>query len=378
MAASKVTKSRSGRSAAWCPSDCYGNFDGLRIPSASIEHESEIATIMPIPMNPSPLSLLVPTNTAITKGIKNVKPMPTKPRVHICLPSALRTVTTSSLRQSSPEHSRPSFERFPMRPVLQCILLLSSLATPAYAQQLKEITNSIGMKLVLIHPGSFTMGSAEEESGRKDRELRHEVILSKSFYLGVYEVTQGQYEHVIGTNPNRSKTNALQNVSWEDAVAFCTKLSELPEEKAAGRVYRLPTEAEWEYACRATSGAAYSFGDSADLLGDFAWFKEDRMLATLPVGLKKANRWGLYDMHGNVYEWCHDWYADYPSSEVTDPQGPRIGSERVFRGGCSSDVAANCRSSYRYSIVPTFSSYEFGLRVAMSAPAKQPMAASAK
>ena len=265
-----------------------------------------------------------------------------------------------------------------MRALVLIIVLL--FASPAAGQQLKQITNSIGMKLVLIHPGSFTMGSAEEESGRKDRELRHEVTLSKSFYLGVYEVTQGQYEHVNGTNPNRSKTNPLplQNVSWEDAVAFCTKLSELPEEKAAGRVYRLPTEAEWEYACRATSGAAYSFGDSADLLGDFAWFKEDRMLATLPVGLKKANRWGLYDMHGNVYEWCHDWYADYPSSEVTDPQGPRIGSERVFRGGCSSDVAVNCRSSYRYSIVPIFRSHEFGLRVAMSAPAKQPMAASAK
>jgi len=167
-----------------------------------------------------------------------------------------------------------------MRAVLVCTLLLAGLSSPVFGQQLKEITNSIGMKLVLIHAGSFAMGSHVEESGRKDRELQHEFSLSKSFYLGVYEVTQGQYGNVIENKPNRFKTNPfpLQNISWEDAVAFCTKLSELPVEKASGRVYRLPTEEEREYACRATSSAAYSFGDSVDLLGDFACFKEGILL----------------------------------------------------------------------------------------------------
>ena len=152
-----------------------------------------------------------------------------------------------------------------MRSLVLFIVLL--IGSPALGQQLKEITNSIGMKLVLIHAGSFAMGSIIEESGRKDRELLHEVTISKSYYLGVYEVTQWQYEKVIGTKPIPVKTNLfpIQNVSWDDAVAFCKKLSELPDEKVAGRVYRLPTEAEWEYACRATSGAAYSFGDSVDL-----------------------------------------------------------------------------------------------------------------
>ncbi len=270
---------------------------------------------------------------------------------------------------------RHRIEEFAMRPILLCIVLVLGLATPACGQQLKEITNSIGMKLVLIHSGSFTMGSHLDESGRKEREIQHEVRLTKSFYLGVYEVTQGQYESVIGDNPNRIKTNPfpIRNVSWEDAVSFCTKLSELPEEKAVGRVYRLPTEAEWEYACRATSGAAFSMGDSAEFLEDFAWFRDVNEVMrwdAYPVGQKRANRWGLYDMHGNVYEWCQDWYAEYPSSEVTNPKGPSIGLERVFRGGCSSDLAANCRSSYRYSIIPKFRSNEIGFRVALTWPTK--------
>lgn len=130
-----------------------------------------------------------------------------------------------------------------MRTVLLCIILVAGLSSPVFGQQLKAITNSIGMKLVLIHAGSFAMGSPVEELERKDRELLHEVTLNKSYYLGVHEVTRWQYENVIGPQPNRFKTNPLpiQNVNWEDAVVFCTKLSELPDEKAAGRVYRLPT-----------------------------------------------------------------------------------------------------------------------------------------
>ncbi len=260
-----------------------------------------------------------------------------------------------------------------MRSFLLCFLLVAGAFTPVNGQQTKSITNCIGMKLVLIHAGSFTMGSPGTEAERNVRELQHEVTLSQSFYLGMYEVTRGQYDRVIGRNNNRVLANTIpmQNVSWEDAVLFCKKLSELPDEKAAGRIYRLPTEAEWEYACRATSGAAYAFGDSSELLAEFAWYKDSPMFGEFPVGLKKANRWGFYDMHGNVHEWCHDWHADYPSGEVIDPRGPKVGSERVFRGGSASDSAPNCRSSCRYWILPSFRSTEIGFRVSLDLPVLQ-------
>ncbi len=150
-----------------------------------------------------------------------------------------------------------------MRPLLLCIVLVCGSAIPAGAQQLKEITNSIGMKLVLIHAGSFTMGSPKSEIGRQEDETPHEVTISNSYYLGAFEVTQGQYEKVIGENPSQFKDlkNPVENVNWDKAISYCKRLSEMPEEKAANRVYRLPTEAEWEYACRATSSTAYSFGD---------------------------------------------------------------------------------------------------------------------
>jgi formylglycine-generating enzyme required for sulfatase activity len=133
-----------------------------------------------------------------------------------------------------------------MRFVLLCILLASGAMTPAYGQQPKAITNSIGMKLVLIHAGSFAMGSPVREVGRDEKEQQHEVTISDSYYIGVFEVTQGEYEKVIGNNPSAfmDVKNPVETVSWDDSVAFCEKLSEVPEEKAAGRKYRLPTEAE--------------------------------------------------------------------------------------------------------------------------------------
>ena len=166
--------------------------------------------------------------------------------------------------------------------------------------------------------------------------------------MGVYEVTQDQYERVMGTNPSgfEGRSNPVERVHWDDAVEFCRKLSSLPKEKSAGRVYRLPTEAEWEYACRAGTATEYSFGDDASELAEYAWFGNnsgDRMIDVLniwntdndnygkrlldnncqahPVGEKLPNAWGLYDMHGNVAEWCQDRHGDYPSGSVTDPRG---------------------------------------------------------
>jgi formylglycine-generating enzyme required for sulfatase activity len=247
----------------------------------------------------------------------------------------------------------------------------------AMAQASKEITNSIGMKLVLIPKGTFQMGSPIEEAGADDDEEQHQVTISNDYYLGVTEVTQGQYEKVMGTNPSYfqkrvirksdSSMYPVEQVSWEDAVKFCKKLSDLPEEKAAGRVYRLPTEAEWEYACRAGSKTAYSFGEGSKSLGDYAWFDGNSNNQTHPVGEKKANAWGLYDMHGNVWEWCSDWYGEYPKGAVSDPVGPREGSYRVFRGGCWLNVAADCRSACRNGYDPSLRfGGNGGFRVALS------------
>jgi formylglycine-generating enzyme required for sulfatase activity len=253
---------------------------------------------------------------------------------------------------------------------------LGVAANISSAQPPKEITNSIGMMLVLIPKGTFMMGSPESEKGRdKDDETQHEVTISKDYYLGVIEVTQGQYEKVMGTNPSHfqkqfirksdSSMYPVEQVSWEDAVDFCKKLSELPEEKKAGRVYCLPTEAEWVYACRAGSKSAYSFGETSKSLGDYAWFDRNSKGQTHPVGERKPNAWGLYDMHGNVWEWCSDRYGEYPKVAVSDPVGPREVSVRVLRGGSWCDVAASCRSAIRRRYVPSIRGNDLGFRLAL-------------
>ena len=246
---------------------------------------------------------------------------------------------------------------------------------PARAQAPKEITNSIGMKLVLIPKGTFMMGSPESEQGRNENENQHEVTISKDYYLGVYEVTQAQYEKVMGKNPSRfqgavvGNENAdlpVEQVSWDVAVEFCKKLSDLPEEKKAGRVYRLPTEAQWEYACRAGSKTAYSFDDEKGLLPEYGWFNRNSSDRTHTVGLLEPNAWGLYDMHGNVWEWCSDRYGDYPKGAVSDPSGPKEGSIRVLRGGSWRNEAAYCRSANRIGSDPSDRGHNNGFRVALS------------
>jgi formylglycine-generating enzyme required for sulfatase activity len=201
-----------------------------------------------------------------------------------------------------------------------------------------ESTNSLGMKFMVIPPGEFMMGS------NIDARIRppHKVTLTKPFELGMYEVTQEQYAAVVGTN--RSKFQGSQNpaemISWNDAVAFCRLLSEIPREKEAGYEYRLPTEAEWEYACRAGTTTDYYFGDGGSELVEHAWFDKNSGRTTDPVGGKKPNALGLYDMHGNVFEWCQDWYGKYPSGASIDPKGASFGQlGRVLRGGGFQHIA---------------------------------------
>ena len=255
------------------------------------------------------------------------------------------------------------------------VLMLLFFVDQLQAQSPKEITNSIGMKLLLIPKGTFMMGSPETEKGRQENETQHEVTISKDYYLGVHEVTQAQYETVMGKNPshfqgaivgNENADLPVENVSWDDTVEFCKKLSDLPEEKKAGRLYRLPTEAEWEYACRAGSKTAYSFDDEEGLLPEYGWFSSNSSERTHTVGLLEPNAWGLYDMHGNVWEWCSDWYGEYPKGAVSDPTGPCEGSDRVFRGGTWLRVAASCRSAARNWRDPSRRSSDYGFRVALS------------
>ena len=267
-----------------------------------------------------------------------------------------------------------------MRFVLLCILLASISITPVYGQQPKAITNSIGMKMVLISAGAFTMGSPIEEVGRLANETPHEVTISKSYYLGAYEVNQEQYEKVMGNNPSEFKgaKNPVEMVTYEDAVHYCKKLSELAEEKAAGREYKLPTEAEWEYACRVGSNTAFHFGDIEESLLEYAWFAKNAGGKTNLVGEKKSNARGLYDMHGNVCEWCQDWYADYPSSATNDPQGPNGGTYKVVRGGGWLNGAGRCRSAFRSWRGPSNRDLSLGFRVALIPPTKKPESPSPK
>jgi formylglycine-generating enzyme required for sulfatase activity len=228
------------------------------------------------------------------------------------------------------------------------------------------LVNSIGVKLKLIPAGTFTMGEAG--SSNESNEKPHRVTLTRPFYMGIHEVTNAQWKQVMGSVPSNWKEDAhpAVGVSWKDAVEFCQKLSALPEERKAGRVYRLPTEAEWEYACRAGTTTQYSFGDDEKLVGDYGWFAGNSVKQTHPVGQKKPNAWGVYDMHGNVWEWCSDWYGDYSDGEVTNPQGPSSGSNRVIRGGSWINSAGHCRSAIRGGLIPSIRGYILGFRLALS------------
>ena len=189
------------------------------------------------------------------------------------------------------------------------------------------------------------------------------MTISKAFYMGVYEVTQEQYEAVMGKIPSafKGEQNPVENVSWDDAVEFCKGVSQ-----KTGTAVSLPTEAQWEYACRSGSEKVFSYGDDVDYgnLGDHAWYANNSESKTHPVGQKKPNAWGLYDMHGNVWEWCGDWHAgSYANTGTRDPQGPAAGSLRVLRGGSWLGNPKSCRSAGRFRINPVLRYGIVGFRV---------------
>jgi formylglycine-generating enzyme required for sulfatase activity len=237
--------------------------------------------------------------------------------------------------------------------------------------QPKEVVNSIGIKLLLMSAGTFTMGSPATEKGRDDDETQHQVTLSKPFYMGRTEVTQGQWKKVMGTEPWKGEDYVQEGddcpavyISWDDAVAFCKKLSE-----KEGKPYLLPTEAEWEYARRGGTKMAFSFGDDEADLEKYAWFDGNAGAVNEHyahrVAQKLPNRFGLHDMHGNVWEWCSDRIGDYPSTPLTDPHGPDSGSFRVLRGGSWDYVPGVVRCAYRSGVTPGDRFYSLGFRLVL-------------
>jgi uncharacterized protein (TIGR02996 family) len=257
------------------------------------------------------------------------------------------------------------------------------------------LTNSIGMEFVLIRPGHFWMGSpVSEDSHHADEGPRHRVRITRPFYLGRYQVTQEQYEQVLGLRPSKFRSGGdesemvagldtrrfpVESVSWMEAVAFCAALSDRPAERAAGRQYRLPTEAEWEYACRAGTAWSAPFHFGYSLSSRQANFDGSR-----PYGLRTArgpnlrrpcvvgsyppNAFGLYDMHGNVWEWCADWYDEhyYRHSPEFDPPGPAEGESRVLRGGSFFFIGSSCGAAIRFCRRDSSPSSQDGFRVAFS------------
>ena len=229
-----------------------------------------------------------------------------------------------------------------------------------------SLPGGASMEFVWVPAGRFRMGSPSGESGRaSDEGPLHEVEISRGFWLGKYEVTQGEWASVMGRNPSFYKGDSrrpVERVSWDDVQRFIGKLN-----AASGwALYRLPSEAEWEYACRAGRGTRWSFGDAEGRLGAYAWYGGNNSPSgTKVVGRKKPNGWGLYDMHGNVYEWVQDWYDGgyYNSSPRVAPPGPSSGSSRVARGGSFSNSARILRSAYRRHLSPGSHGRHFGVRL---------------
>lgn len=234
--------------------------------------------------------------------------------------------------------------------------------------------SSINYKMIYIPPGTFSMGSPSTEKGRYDDEVLHTVTLTKGFYIGATEVTQAQWKEIMGDNPSAFKDCGddcpVEKVSWYECQKFIQQLNQ----REKSRKYRLPTEAEWEYACRAGSDKPFSNGDITSTgcepdpnLDKIGWYCGNTHDKTQPVARKIPNAWGLYDMHGNAWEWCEDWYDDYRIGHVEDPKGPENGAARVFRGGGWGLAGRTCRSAFRDKYSPELNCKLMGLRLVRDA-----------
>ncbi len=249
------------------------------------------------------------------------------------------------------------------------LLAMTGTADSETGDRPKELTLQLGggvkLEMVLIPAGQFMMGSPDlDKDAPADEKPQHRVRITKPFYLGKYLVTQEQWQAVMG-NPRGSikgPKNPVESVSWDECQEFLQQLDKQP----GGGKFHLPTEAQWEYACRAGSSAKYFFGNKESELDDYAWYRKNSHITSHPVGEKKPNAWGLYDMYGNVWEWCADRYSDeyYARSPADDPTGPAKGTGRVVRGGSWDAPALRCRSARRAPFYPERGDYLLGLRIA--------------
>ncbi len=230
-----------------------------------------------------------------------------------------------------------------------------------------DLGGGVKLEMVLVPAGKFMMGSPDADTDAfSDEKPQHRVRITRPFYLGKYQVTNEQWVAVMGSKPGyfKGRKNPVELVSWNDCQKFFDKLN--AKARPGGGKFQLPSEAQWEYACRAGSKTKYCCGDDEAQLGDYAWYAANSDGETHPVGTKKPNAWGLYDMHGNVWEWCQDWYDGgyYAKSPADDPAGPLTGPGRVVRGGGRAAVAKLCRSAVRYDFRPNYIDFNMGLRVA--------------
>ena len=227
-------------------------------------------------------------------------------------------------------------------------------------------TNSLGMKFVYIPPGTFDMGSHFDEPGRGKDEQPYKVTMPRGFFIHTTEITQGQWQAVMGSNPSHFDDCGLdcpvENVSWNDVQKYIYRLNMLEETNS----YRLPTEAEWEYTARAGSSTWFFFGNDVHKFGDYAWFKNNSGNIPHPVAQKEPNQWGLYDVHGNAWEWCQSWGGPYPSGSATNPTGPGNGNFRIVRGGSWFYGMLQARSANRFYLFPDDRNYTVGFRLVQS------------
>lgn len=254
----------------------------------------------------------------------------------------------------------------------QLFLLFALYSCIAFAQpEIKsvQLNENTQMDFALVPSGKFIMGSPEDEKDRdKDESPQREVEITKAFYFGVYEVTQKEWLAVMGTNPSifqgaeENLNNPVDMVSWNDCIEFITILNR----KGLGK-FRLPTEAEWEYSCRASTTTRFHWGDDNDYkeLYQYGWFNPMSTAMPHPVGEKKPNQWGLYDMIGNVWEWCSDWKGDYNELENVDPQGPKEGTLKIFRSGSWFNLPHTLRAANRNAHLPNEGYTNIGLRLVL-------------